>query len=137
MPFNLKDERDEGHFDETGNYVWRKEQEEPDAWLANMDEAAMENAIGEAAAALKVLRPRAPLRTLFLTLLFTIQRKNDALEKLDDEAPIVHDREALKEGLLQLLQPGETIPAGLRRLGGGKSGGWRGALHAVSNLCCI
>lgn len=54
IPFNLKDERDGGHFDESGNYIWRKEAEEPDAWLANMDEAEMENAIGEAAAALKV-----------------------------------------------------------------------------------
>ena len=61
MPFNLKDERDEGHFDEGGNYVWKKEHEEPDAWLANMNEAEMENAIGEAAAALKVRGQLCPL----------------------------------------------------------------------------
>ena len=36
------------------NYVWAKEKGEPDAWLADMDEAAMEKSIGEAAAALKV-----------------------------------------------------------------------------------
>jgi hypothetical protein len=50
-PFNLKGERDEGFFDTTGNFVWRKQREEPDAWIANMDEAAMEDAIGQAAAA--------------------------------------------------------------------------------------
>ena len=53
-PFNLKDEREGGHFDENMNYVWKKEQEEPDAWVADLDEAAMEKAIGEAASALKV-----------------------------------------------------------------------------------
>ncbi len=56
-PFNLKDERDGGHFDENMNYVWSKEKVEPDAWLADLDEAAMEKGIGEAAAAQKVTRP--------------------------------------------------------------------------------
>jgi len=36
------------------NYVWSKEPTEPDAWLADMDEAAMEKSIGEAAEAMKV-----------------------------------------------------------------------------------
>lgn len=50
------------------------------------------------------------------------QRKTDALDKLDQQAPMVHDRESLKSGLLRLLQPGESIPAALRRLGGGRPG---------------
>ena len=54
MPFNLRDEREAGHFDENMNFVWTRENEEPDAWLADMDEATMEKSIGEAALAMKV-----------------------------------------------------------------------------------
>jgi hypothetical protein len=36
------------------NFVFQKEKGEIDAWLADMDEAAMEQGIGEAAKALKV-----------------------------------------------------------------------------------
>jgi hypothetical protein len=53
-PFNLRDEREGGHFDENMNYVWQKDAGEIDTWLADMDEATMEKSIGEAAAALKV-----------------------------------------------------------------------------------
>ena len=41
-PFNLKDERDGGHFDSDMNYVWSKERREVDTWLADLDEATME-----------------------------------------------------------------------------------------------
>ena len=53
-PFNLRDERDGGHFDENMNYVFQRERGEKDAWVAAMDEATMEQSIGEAAKALKV-----------------------------------------------------------------------------------
>lgn len=53
-PFNLRDEREGGHFDENMNYVWQKDTGEIDTWLADMDEATMEKSIGEAAAAWKV-----------------------------------------------------------------------------------
>ena len=36
-PFNLKNERTEGFFDETGNYVWRKEEGGADPWLASLE----------------------------------------------------------------------------------------------------
>lgn len=36
------------------NFVFQKEKSEVDAWVAGLDEAAMEQAIGEAAAAMKV-----------------------------------------------------------------------------------
>lgn len=42
-PFNLAREREEGHFDESGHYVERKEEDDPtakDAWLASEDGAA-------------------------------------------------------------------------------------------------
>ena len=54
-PFNLKNERDDGYFDENENYVFKKEKGEIDAWVAGMDEVSMERAIGEAAQAVKVI----------------------------------------------------------------------------------
>ena len=57
-PFNLKEEREQGHFDaETGSFVWRDKggdgNEAGDEWLQAMNEseAGMEEAIGQAAAA--------------------------------------------------------------------------------------
>ncbi|CAN0564143.1 unnamed protein product, partial [Ectocarpus sp. 12 AP-2014] len=47
-PFNLRNERDMGYFDTNGNFVWKQEDSERDAWLAEMDEEAMEEAIGAA-----------------------------------------------------------------------------------------
>lgn len=97
-PFNLKDERDGGHFDENMNYVWGKEKAEPDAWLADLDEAAMEKGIGEAAAAQK--------------------RKLAAQDEQDSKlASQPRDRESLRRELFSILQNGETVPKALRRLG--------------------
>jgi hypothetical protein len=45
-PFNLKDERDGGHFDSNQNYVFQKEKSEIDAWLDTMDETTEEKSIG-------------------------------------------------------------------------------------------
>lgn len=77
--------------------MWSKEKEEPDAWLAGLDEATVEKAIGEAAAA---------------------RQRREASEALIPEVISV-DKFALKQELISLLVPGETVPAALRRLGGG------------------
>jgi hypothetical protein len=53
-PFNLREEREVGYFDENQNFIWKREAAEPDAWLANLDEAEMEQVIGEAARSQKV-----------------------------------------------------------------------------------
>ncbi len=42
MPFNLKEDREGGRFDDNMNYVWAKEHREVDTWLADLDEATME-----------------------------------------------------------------------------------------------
>ncbi|CAE7720090.1 Cd2bp2, partial [Symbiodinium microadriaticum] len=96
-PFNLRDEREGGHFDENMNYVWQKDHGEVDSWLADMDEATMEKSIGEAAAALK--------------------RKNAKRETEDTGHEVPVDVKALKLELLTHLQPGETILSTMRRLG--------------------
>ena len=51
-PFNLKNERTEGFFDETGNFVWKKEEGNADPWLDSLEnEEDLEARIGEAASA--------------------------------------------------------------------------------------
>jgi hypothetical protein len=53
-PFNLRNERKEGYFDEAGNFVWKKEVGQLDPWLASLDnEQDLEAQIGEAARAKK------------------------------------------------------------------------------------
>jgi hypothetical protein len=56
--FNLRDERQLGNFDESGNFVFKKEGREVDAWLADIDETAMEKGIGEAANAVRLQQAR-------------------------------------------------------------------------------
>lgn len=46
-PFNLKEERETGFYDESGNYVFRDEKhQEVDAWVADLDEATMVRIFG-------------------------------------------------------------------------------------------
>ncbi len=57
-PFNLKEEREQGHFDGAMNFVFKKERGEVDSWVAELDEATMEQGIGETAVAFKVSHSR-------------------------------------------------------------------------------
>jgi CD2 antigen cytoplasmic tail-binding protein 2 len=43
MPFNLKDENEEGSFDNSGNYVWKQEEKKvmEDAWLEGVSSSTM------------------------------------------------------------------------------------------------
>jgi CD2 antigen cytoplasmic tail-binding protein 2 len=45
--FNLKDEKEEGHFDENGNFVWKKHERkvQEDAWLDNISETQIDQAL--------------------------------------------------------------------------------------------
>jgi hypothetical protein len=103
-PFNLRDERDSGHFDENMNFVFQKEKGEIDAWLADMDEATMERSIGEAAKALRA--------------------RQDKISQAEAEASVtVRKTEMeLKIALLQLMKPGENVVQTMRRLSGKQSG---------------
>ena len=48
----MRNERAEGYFDESGNFVWKKEVNASDAWLASLEnEGDMEAMIGDAVAA--------------------------------------------------------------------------------------
>eukprot|EP01038_Epipyxis_sp_PR26KG_P014041 gene14041-18832_t len=99
-PFNLKNEREGGHFDDQMNYVFKKERGEVDAWVADLDEASMEKAIGEAALALK---------------------KKNAKQLNDEQSAEFKQRltpQQLKMELLTILQRGETVNRAMRRLSG-------------------
>lgn len=98
--FNLRDERDGGFFDENMNYVFKKEKGEVDAWVAEMDEATMEQAIGEAARAVKRKAEE--------------REREEAREALKEYVPSIR----LKQELLSFMRPKETVSATMRRLSG-------------------
>jgi hypothetical protein len=45
--FNMQDEKDEGHFDENGNFVWNAEDKkvQEEAWLEDISEEQMDAAL--------------------------------------------------------------------------------------------
>ena len=96
----MADEREGGHFDENMNYVFKKEKGEVDAWVAEMDEVAMEQAIGEAARAVK--RKAA-------------EREEEELRESKKE---FKTSVQLKKELLAIMQPKETVASAMRRLSG-------------------
>ena len=99
-PFNLRDERDAGHFDENMNFVFKKDKGEIDAWLADMDEAAMEQSIGEAAKALKLRH-----------------EKQEEADRIASNRMKRSEME-LKMELLKIMNPGETVVQTMRRMSG-------------------
>jgi len=92
-PFNLRAERaNDGFFDASGNFVWKRGGAEPDAWLASMDEATEEAAVGDALA-----------------------RKQT--EESDGEEELAKEPSELLVELIPLLEPGETVAGAVRRVG--------------------
>jgi hypothetical protein len=55
-PFNMKNEREMGHIDGNMNFTFEKDEGETDSWLAGLDEATEEQAIGDAARAMEKRR---------------------------------------------------------------------------------
>ncbi|XP_073141469.1 uncharacterized protein [Henckelia pumila] len=88
-PFNLDKEREDGYFDENGNYVEYIDQNEiKDAWLDSVD--VYEKYTGKT----------------------SIPESNDARDLTTDELAAVNRR------ISDVLEPGETVLRGLRRLKG-------------------
>ena len=87
--FNLKDERARGYFDTEGNFVWRNQGAEPDAWLAQMDEASMEAAIGS-------VRRREP------------EKKDEKIIDVRRLEDLMQSRESLADALRRL---GKGLPS--------------------------
>ncbi|XP_029436309.1 CD2 antigen cytoplasmic tail-binding protein 2 isoform X2 [Rhinatrema bivittatum] len=106
-PFNLQEEMEEGHFDSEGNYFLKKEAEIRDNWLDNIDWVKIKE---------QVPGKQKP----------QIQEEEDEDSEREGCTPL--GRKALLEGLLEMLQPGETVARAIQRLGGkgtkGPGAGW-------------
>eukprot|EP01134_Creolimax_fragrantissima_P001314 CFRG1314T1 len=99
-PFNLEEEEEEGHFDTSGNYVFAKDEEEKDAWLASVN-WERESHI-------------AKIQTNSSAKDKSRNTKNMSVnEKVQDIS-----REAELKKVLAILKPGENVPAASKRLGG-------------------
>ncbi|GFR41660.1 hypothetical protein Agub_g2402, partial [Astrephomene gubernaculifera] len=105
-PFNLKQEREEGFFDEDGNYVFRKQageegDEEKDAWLDSGETKVVSEAVRQRIEAQRA-QAEAAARRAPLTERQIAQRKAD---------------------MAAIMQPGETVTRALKRLGGAGGAG--------------
>ncbi|XP_078484596.1 CD2 antigen cytoplasmic tail-binding protein 2 [Ciona intestinalis] len=96
-PFNLKEEMEEGDFDTQGHYHFKKEKEIRDNWLDNIDWVKVKK------------KPSQPEPT----------NNNDDDDSSDSDNDASQFSELkLIEGIVSLLEKGETVSKGLRRLGG-------------------
>ncbi|EFN59969.1 hypothetical protein CHLNCDRAFT_133077 [Chlorella variabilis] len=95
-PFHLRRELSEGYFDPAGTYIEYGRAEEQDAWLDSIDDRAQGTDRG------------------------TGWRLPYPNEPVSEPPPLTpRQLEPYLSRLLGLLQPGETVPAALRRLAGG------------------
>ncbi|XP_069507757.1 CD2 antigen cytoplasmic tail-binding protein 2 isoform X2 [Ambystoma mexicanum] len=103
-PFNLKEEMEEGHFDSEGNYFVNKDSLIRDNWLDNIDWVRVKD--------------QGPGQRKTILLKGDDETKEGEDED-DDEAEgrTPMEKKALLEGLLEMLQPGETVAKAIRRLG--------------------
>ena len=90
-PFNLREEMEEGHFDSAGNYFVKKDKEIRDEWLDGVDWQKIDEKAAK------------------------IEKDKD--EQFED-APEEIDKISTMKLILEILQPGETVLKGLKRLGG-------------------
>uniref|UniRef100_A0A4W5Q3S7 CD2 antigen cytoplasmic tail-binding protein 2 n=2 Tax=Hucho hucho TaxID=62062 RepID=A0A4W5Q3S7_9TELE len=127
-PFNLDEEMQEGHFDSEGNYYVKRDEEIRDNWLDNIDwvkireqptkrkkkglAAKRRRRVGDEDEAEEEKQREEK------------QADSDEEEDMEEEKEPVEDplasysQHQLTEAVLELLLPGETVAAGLRRLGG-------------------
>eukprot|EP01102_Stenamoeba_stenopodia_P011216 TRINITY_DN3428_c0_g1_i1.p1 TRINITY_DN3428_c0_g1~~TRINITY_DN3428_c0_g1_i1.p1 ORF type:complete len:387 (+),score=140.46 TRINITY_DN3428_c0_g1_i1:95-1162(+) len=105
-PFNMKQELEEGSFDDYGNYVRKKDKslDDPwyDAWQEEQDSKKEESASKEDDGVKKVF-------------LNTTKGSSKAAQKKEEYEPVV-DLEQNKKTIVNILHPNETVLQGLRRL---------------------
>ncbi|XP_055007167.1 CD2 antigen cytoplasmic tail-binding protein 2, partial [Boleophthalmus pectinirostris] len=130
-PFNLKEEMEEGHFDSEGNYFIKKETQIRDNWLDNIDWVRIkEQPFKKKKKGLGAKRKRragdedeAEEEKKREEERGQSEEDEDEAEDRDEEedrddplASLSHSQ--LTQAVVDLLQPGETVTAALRRLGG-------------------
>ncbi|XP_077474975.1 CD2 antigen cytoplasmic tail-binding protein 2 [Stigmatopora argus] len=130
-PFNLEEEMQEGHFDSEGNYFIKKEELIRDNWLDNIDWVRIkEQPFKQKKKGLGAKRKR---RVGDEDEAEEEKKREEQRENKEggededgeeEEAEPAEDplasltQQQLTEALLELLLPGETVTAALRRLGG-------------------
>jgi len=128
-PFNLEEEMQEGHFDSEGNYFVKKEEQIRDNWLDNIDWVRIkEQPFKKKKKGLGAKRRR---RAGDEDEAEEEKKREEQQADKDDEEeeeeeemepaedPLAsYTQNQLTEALVELLQPGETVTAALRRLGG-------------------
>ncbi|KAJ0000938.1 hypothetical protein NQD34_005958 [Periophthalmus magnuspinnatus] len=129
-PFNLKEEMEEGHFDSEGNYFIKKETQIRDNWLDNIDwvrikeqpfkkkkkglGAKRKRRVGDEDEAEEEKKREDQQGESEEE--DTEEKEEKEEEREDPLASLSHSQ--LTQAVVELLQPGETVAAGLRRLGG-------------------
>lgn len=99
-PFNMKDERESGFIDDDMNFVFKKEKQEVDAWVATLNDTNTEKVINDAALAERKRLARNAEQ----------ERNQSALDRM---GPM-----EVKVALLSIMQEGESVQGTLRRLSG-------------------
>ncbi|XP_072549488.1 CD2 antigen cytoplasmic tail-binding protein 2 [Salminus brasiliensis] len=124
-PFNLHEEMQEGHFDSEGNYFIKKEKEIKDNWLDNIDWVKIkEQPVKKKKKGLSAKRRRRAgdedeAEEERKREEQQEDEEEEEQEKEPEEDPLAtYSRYQLMEAVVGLLQPGETVSAALRRLGG-------------------
>ncbi|XP_008293558.1 CD2 antigen cytoplasmic tail-binding protein 2 [Stegastes partitus] len=126
-PFNLDEEMQEGHFDSEGNYFIKKEQQIRDNWLDNIDWVRIkEQPFKQKKKGLGAKRTRrAGDEDEAEEEKQREEKQADQEEEEEEEEPepaedplASYTQHQLTEAVVELLQPGETVAAALRRLGG-------------------
>ncbi|XP_047428566.1 CD2 antigen cytoplasmic tail-binding protein 2 [Mugil cephalus] len=125
-PFNLEEEMQEGHFDSEGNYFIKKEQQIRDNWLDNIDWVRIkEQPFKQKKKGLGAKRTRRAGDEDEAEE--EKQREEKHADQEEEEEEVTEPAEdplasftqhQLTEAVIELLQPGETVAAALRRLGG-------------------
>ncbi|CAF3712821.1 unnamed protein product [Adineta steineri] len=104
-PFNIDEELEDGHYDETGCFHWKKKDKEEvhDAWLDDIDWTNVKN--------YKLKNPQATDEGL----------EDPAKDNLsdDDKADDSNEFNEIKiiQSMLSIMQPGETVVRTIKRLG--------------------
>lgn len=129
-PFNLDEEMQEGHFDSEGNYFIKKDQEIRDNWLDNIDWVKIkEQPFKKKKKGLGAKRRRRAgdedeAEEEKLREEQQAEKENEEEEDDEEEMEPAEDplasftQHQLIEAVVELLSPGETVTAALRRLGG-------------------
>uniref|UniRef100_A0A671QNI2 CD2 (cytoplasmic tail) binding protein 2 n=1 Tax=Sinocyclocheilus anshuiensis TaxID=1608454 RepID=A0A671QNI2_9TELE len=127
-PFNLVDEMQEGHFDSEGNYFVNKEKDIRDNWLDNIDWVKIKEQPVKKKKGLAAKRKRRigdedeDEEEIKREELWKDSEEDDEEEEEEKgpaEDPLAtYSHHQLTEAVIELMLPGETVAAALRRLGG-------------------